>query len=359
MLIHNMSVKDFRNFDEQHLTLDRGLNILYGNNGQGKTNFLESIYLCATGRSQRAGLDREMIRFGQKEAHVRATILEGSDRIDIHLKRDEKKGVAINGLPVKKLGELFGTLLVVMFSPEDLSLVKAGPAVRRHFMDMELCQISPVYYHHIQQYYRILRQRNDLLKTLRHKRELIDTVELWDEQLAESGGRIIAYRNDFVEKLNKSASELHTRITNHKESLDIQYRPHTSAVYLKDKLKKTLERDIMLGSTSSGIHKDELLFFINGNDARIYGSQGQQRCASLAAKLAEIDLIRGEKGDKPVLLLDDVLSELDKTRQEWLMDAIQSIQTVVTCTGVEDTIKKISAGAVIYHVREGKIERET
>lgn len=357
MVAQTLSLKDFRNYESLRLEFGEGVNILRGDNAQGKTNCLEALYLCATGRSRRVGADREMIRFGCREAHVQAMVRSaghglGLDKIDVHLKKDEKKGVAVNGIPIKKLGDLFGAFLVVMFSPEDLQLVKAGPAQRRQFMDMELCQLSHVYYYDLQQYYRSLKQRNNLLKSIHKKPELKETLFAWDVHLVDFGMRIMAQRAAFVSGISLSAGRIHQSITNRAEQLEILYRPNTAKEDFADRLSRNIDRDIFTGSTSVGIHKDDFLFQINGCDARAYGSQGQQRTASLSAKLAEIELIRTEKDENPVLLLDDVLSELDRSRQRHLFETVQSVQSVITCTGMEDALRNLP-GATVFQVKSG------
>jgi DNA replication and repair protein RecF len=332
-----------------------GVNILYGDNAQGKTNFLEAAYICATGRSQRGASDREMIRFGRKEAHVSVETGDGS-RIDVHLRRDGKKSAAVNHTPVRRLGELFGNLLTVVFSPEDLKLIKSGPAERRRFMDIELCQLNRVYYYELQQYYRALKQRNNLLKDIRRRAGAMDTLPVWDRQLAEHGKKIIGHRNVFVDLLNPIASDIHGRITSGRETLYIGYAPDTPADSLEERLTKSHEKDIAQGGTSVGVHRDDLIFSINGVDCRIYGSQGQQRTASLSAKLAEVRFIRRHKGHDPVLLLDDVLSELDKDRQRFLLESMEHIQIIMTCTGAEDILRKAPEGSKIMRVTDGRVE---
>ena len=357
MKVHTISFTDFRNLHDSTHELGAGINILYGDNAQGKTNFLEAAYICATGRSQRGAPDREMIRFGRKQAHVHVQIDDGT-RIDIHLSRDGKKRAAVNHLPVRRLGDLFGNMLTVVFSPEDLRLVKSGPGERRRFMDIELCQLSRVYYYELQQYYRALKQRNNLLREIRGRGHNTDrdTLPVWDRQLAEFGRKISERRNVFLELLNPIASGIHARITSKKETLNISYAPNSPADNLEEMLAKNHEKDIAHGSTSVGIHRDDLIFSVNGVDCRIYGSQGQQRTASLSAKLAEVRFIREHKGHDPVLLLDDVLSELDKDRQHFLMESIENIQIIMTCTGAEDFLKMTLKGIKIMKVKDGRIE---
>ena len=355
MKLHTISFKDFRNLHDNTHELDAGVNILYGDNAQGKTNFLEAAYICATGRSQRGASDREMIRFGQKQAYV-SVLIDGSTRIDIHLNRSGKKRASVNKAPVRRLGDLFGNMLSVVFSPDDLKLIKAGPGERRRFMDIELCQLNRVYYYELQQYYRALKQRNNLLRDIRRRSAAADTLPVWDQQLAEYGQKISRRRNKFLELLNPIASDIHSRITSRKETLVISYAPNAPAALLEEMLTKSHEKDIAIGSTSVGIHRDDLVFSVNGVDCRVYGSQGQQRTASLSAKLAEVRFIRTHKGHNPILLLDDVLSELDKDRQRFLMESMEDIQIIMTCTGVEDILKRAPQGSKILRVANGRIE---
>lgn len=345
--------------EQMDMELKNGMNIFSGDNAQGKTNFLESLYICATGRSPRTRNDSQLVRFGEKESHIQVFVQKENraDRIDVHLKRDEKKGVAVNGIPVRKLGDLFGTLYAVIFSPEDLNLIKNGPGERRRFLDLELCQLSNVYYYDLQQYYRILRQRNFLLKEIQKKPNLQDTLFVWDDQLVQFATRMISARRDFLEKLNEISSEKLWRLTGGKDRLKIEYKPNCEEPFLAERLKKNLRRDIFAGTTQTGPHKDDILFFINGNDVKTYGSQGQQRTTALATRLAEIELIREETGQQPILLLDDVLSELDEKRQNFLMESISGMQTILTCTGIEDAVKKYLQDGYVFQVEKGKIKR--
>jgi len=344
MVVSHASIMDFRNFTSLRLGLGQGVNILCGANAQGKTNFLEALYFCATGRSRRTGYDRELIRFQAQEAHLQVKIESSGldNRIDAQLRKDGPKGFAVNGLPVRRLGDLFGVMLVVMFSPEDLQLVKSGPAERRRFYDMELCQLSPVYYYDLQQYHRILKQRNVLLKRLQKEKnnDLRESLFAWDEQLAAYGGKIIAQRRRFSDHIGRLANEVHRGITSDAEEFCVIYKPNVGETEFADKLRRNVDRDILLGTTGVGVHKDDALFFINGLDARLYGSQGQQRTASLSLKLAELALIKEDKNESPVLLLDDVFSELDAERQKCLLQSISGVQTILTCTGVEDILRE-------------------
>lgn len=352
-----LSLKNYRNLEETKIILNENINIFYGDNAQGKTNILESVYVCATGRSHRTHIDNELIAFKKKEAHIQICLCKDktTEKIDVHLKRDGKKGMAVNNIPIKKIGDIFGVVHVVIFSPEDLSLVNMGPSNRRRFLDMELCQLSRIYFYNLQQYYKILKQRNNLLKTLKNNIKKKDTLFVWDEQLIQMGVNIINARSEFVKKISSIASDIHKRITGDKEELFIQYKPNVSTKDFYNRLNRNAEHDIFMGSTSVGPHKDDLIFFINDSDVKNYGSRGQQRTASLSVKLAEVEIIKEEKSKTPVLLLDDVLSELDETRQNFLIENIKDIQTVITGTGIEDALKRLMEDANVYMVDNGTV----
>ncbi len=374
MFVSELRLSGFRNIETETVHFAPGINILYGDNAQGKTNILESVYLCTTGRSHRTKIDSQLISFSHKEAHVKAFVNKNNtvnntknninkrnpriDRIDVHIKKDDKKGIAVNGIPVRKSVDLFGTLYCVMFSPEDLQLIKNSPAERRRYIDIELCQLSKIYYHDLQQYYKVLKQRNNLLKGIVKDIGLKETIFVWDNQLVEYGKKVIESRESFVSMLSGISSGIHSAVTDGTESLEILYKPNCQKDELAKKIKSSLDKDLFYGSTSSGPHKDDIAFYVNGNDVKIFGSQGQQRTAALSAKLAEIDIIKRETGHAPVLLLDDVLSELDEKRQTYLLENLGDIQTILTCTGIEDSIKKYESLASVFKVEKGKIYNE-
>jgi len=354
MQITSVQLKNFRNLIEQRVELASRVNIFYGDNGQGKTNFLESLYFCAMGRSHRAVSDLELVAFDETEAFLQLKYSEGG--IHVHLGAN-KKGMTVNGVPVRKLGDLLGNLIVVMFSPEDLDLVKEGPGVRRKFMDMEICKLSPLYYYELLSYYRALRQRNKLLKSALMNKSLIDTIPVWDEALLSHGIKVYKLRKKFASEIGDIAAEIYEKISGGRENISVVYKPNVTPENFAEKLSRSIERDLKLTSTSVGIHKDDLLIQINGRDIRAFGSQGQQRTASLSLKLAEIELIKNVRGKNPVLLLDDVLSELDEKRQGYLLSSIAGIQTIITCTGMEDVLKKIGQEeAKVFRVENGVIE---
>lgn len=360
MIVKSLELSNFRNYQHLSIEFSKGANILYGDNAQGKTNILEGVYLCATTKSHRGSKDREVIMLDQEESHLRMIInRDGIDRkIDMHLKKNKPKGVAIDGIPIKKSTELFGIINVVSFSPEDLSIIKSGPGERRRFIDMELCQLDRFYLHNLMNYNKVLDQRNNLLKQIGFNRSLLDTIYVWDEQLIEYGKQVVDSRQKFVDELRDVVKDLHSRITCGKETLEIFYEPNTDVEQFVDRLGKSLERDIILKSTSVGPHRDDLKFQINGIDIRKYGSQGQQRTSALSLKLAEIELVKKRVKDQPILLLDDVLSELDRHRQHQLLDSIADIQTIVTCTGLEEFVTVRSATDNVYKVVNGEVFRQ-
>ena len=356
MTITKFSAINFRNLLVENLTFKPGLNILHGRNAQGKTNILEAIYFSAFGRAFRGKSDSELVKWDEKDSMIRIeTEKDGLGYVtDVHIEKFGKKVskcFSIDRLPVKHMKDLFGRLLVVMFGPEDLRLIKSGPSERRRFMDMEICQLSPVYYNDIKEYHRILKHRNALLKNLQKDRSCIDTLCAWDEQLVFYAGRINKIRGGFVEKINAVANDIYKNITGGEE-ISLVYKP---SLISSDCLKKNRDKDIYRGTTSEGIHMDEIEFGINGASARSFASQGQQRSAALSAKLAEISIIKEATGQDPILLLDDVLSELDSYRQEFLLSFVIAQQTILTATGVNELLNKVSGKYNIKHVVEGQV----
>jgi DNA replication and repair protein RecF len=357
MIIQSIELKNFRNYEELELHFDEGTNILYGDNAQGKTNILEAVYMSGTTKSHKGSKDKEMIRFGEEESHIR-TVVRKNERdyqIDMHLRSRGSKGIAINKIPIKKASELFGVLNIVFFSPEDLNIVKNGPAERRRFVDLELCQIDKLYLSDLARYNKTLNQRNALLKDISFRPNLIDTLPVWDEQLLEYGRRIIRARKKFIEELNEIIHDIHYKISGGKENLILQYEPNIDDIFFEDELSKSKNKDLKLCQTTVGPHRDDMLFSNGGVDIRKFGSQGQQRTAALSLKLSEIDLVKKVINNTPVLLLDDVLSELDSSRQNYLLNSISDIQTIITCTGVEEFVKNRFEINQIFHVIDGKV----
>lgn len=363
MTIKKLELSNFRNYSSLQIELGSSINILYGDNAQGKTNILEAVYLGCTTKSQRAVREKEMIAFGSEEAHLRLFADKNGmeRRVDMHLRRSGGKGVAIDGVPVEKAAQLYGMFNIVSFAPDDLSIVKNGPAERRRFIDMELCQLDRTYLHDLSGYNRALAQRNALLKQIGNNKELEDTLKIWDEQLVSYGTGVITSRRKFINELSIIAGDILKKITDAGEILSIRYVPNCSEQNIGIELAMGRDRDLILKTTGSGPHRDDLEFLINNENARTYGSQGQQRSVALALKLAEIELVRKKTGDNPVLLLDDVLSELDRKRQTQLLNSMKDIQTIVTCTGLEEFVRSRmdisdSDKYRIYCVHQGTIE---
>ena len=342
------------------LGFDKSTNIFYGDNAQGKTNILEAVYLSGTTKSHRGTKDRDMIQFGENESHIE-TIVEKNGikyQIDMHLKKNSPKGIAINKIPIRKASELFGIINIVFFSPEDLNIIKNGPGERRRFIDLELSQLDKVYLNNLSNYNRIVNQRNHLLKEIDYNKGALETLDIWDIQLIQYGNKIIERRQKFIEEINKIISNIHKKLTGNREDIKIVYEPSNGALSFEQALLKNKEKDLRIKSTSVGPHRDDIAFLVSDIDIRKYGSQGQQRTAALSLKLSEIELVKQSIHDTPVLLLDDVLSELDKHRQNYLLDSIHDIQTLITCTGVDEFVNHRFSINKVFHVQNGQVTKE-
>ena len=355
MYISSLELADFRNIASLHMEFSQGTNILYGENAQGKTNILESLYMLSTTKSHRGVRDRDMIRFGREESHIRSLIMKGGIdyRIDMHLRKNKSKGIAINGQRIKKASELIGILHIVFFSPEDLGIVKNGPAERRRFMDMELCQLDASYLHNLNQYNKTVENRNRLLRDIYMFPDLKETLDVWDAQLVNFGSKIIESRRRFILDLNGIVGEIHGKLSGGREHLSLLYEPNTAAEDLEERLRFSRERDIHMKTTSTGPHRDDFSFMDGEIDLRRYGSQGQQRTCALSLKLSEIDLVKKMIGHRPVLMMDDVLSELDSGRQNYLLNTMGGIQTFITCTGLDEFVNNRFRIDQVYRVENG------
>ena len=361
MILKSIELKNFRNYEDLDLKFDSGTNILFGDNAQGKTNILEAAYVSGTTKSHKGSRDKDMIRFGDDESHIR-TIVEKQGKeyqLDIHLKKNRSKGIAINKVPIKKASELFGILNMVFFSPEDLNIIKNGPSERRRFLDAEICQLDKIYLSDLTRYNKILMQRNRLLKDMQHQPQLMETLPVWDMQLVEYGKRLIRRRRQFVEELSEIVTGIHRNISGKREELVLRYEPNIDAEFLEDELNRVREKDRKYAQTSVGPHRDDISFFIRGVDIRKFGSQGQQRTSALSLKLSEIELVRQTIHDTPVLLLDDVLSELDSNRQNYLLNSIHDIQTMITCTGLDEFVRNRFQIDKVFHVIDGHVSETT
>lgn len=361
MIIKSIELSNFRNYESLDLNFDYGTNILYGNNAQGKTNILEAVSVSGTTRSHKGSKDKEMIRFGEEEAHIK-TVVNKKDmdyQIDVHMKKNKTKGIAVNKVPLKKASELFGILNIVFFSPEDLNIIKNGPSERRRFLDSELCQLDKIYLSDLAKYNKILNQRNKLLKDMVFRPDLKETLPIWDAQLIDYGKRIIKRRKSFVDELNEIVFDIHKQISGEKEELVLKYEPNIDDAFFHDELNRAKERDMRFCQTSVGPHRDDMQFSVFDVDIRKYGSQGQQRTSALSLKLAEIELVKRNINETPILLLDDVLSELDSSRQNYLLNSIHDIQTIITCTGLDEFIKNRFKIDKIFNVVEGVVTEKT
>lgn len=359
MVIKSLRLNNFRNYEELEITFSDGVNILFGDNAQGKTNILEAVFMAATTKSVRGSKDKDIIRFGQEEAHISAvTERDGmTHKVDVHLRKGRAKGLAVDGIPIRRSADLLGLLHTVSFSPEDLSMMNNGPEERRRFYDLELCQLDKIYCSNLTDYNKALTQRNDLLKQIADNSSLKDTLEVWDDQLVKFGSYIIRARKRFTEQLQPIVRAKHESLTDGAEVLRLAYVPNCSEEDFREALKRNLERDLIVKYTSSGPHRDDLSLFINENDVRLFGSQGQKRTTALALKLSEIELIRGVIRETPVLLLDDVLSELDRNRQSRLLSEMEDVQTIVTCTGMEEFVACRPEGNTVFKVSGNQVKR--
>lgn len=366
MHINQLILKDYRNYQDLDLNFSENLNVIYGMNGQGKTNILEAIFVAGFGSSFRTKRDKELINSASTETYIRAELSKsyGDYTIEYTLKKDLKKEIKVNKNHLKKRSELFGHLNVVVFSPEDLKLIKEGPSERRRFIDREISNLKKKYCADLIEYHRILSQRNALIKKSRHKQSNLDMISIWDEQLASVGTSLMLERKAFIEKLNEVSYKLHLQITEGKEEIKLKYLPNikvNSAEYDKiymeflNKLTQQLSNDVDKGYTTVGPHRDDLDIRVNGIDVKTYGSQGQQRTAALSLKLSEIEIIYDEIGEYPVLLLDDVMSELDKKRQNDLLKSLKSLQTIITITDTESIIDAYLEEANVIKIHNGKV----
>ena len=394
MYIEKLKLKNYRNYNEIEVNFDKNINIVYGNNAEGKTNLLESIYMCSTSKSHKNSKESEIINFNEKEAHIKIFFKKESIKnkeiiIDIQLNKESKKGIAVNGVKVEKLSEFLGLFNVIMFAPEDLNIIKDGPNIRRKFLDFEICQIDKLYVVALNNYNKTLNQRNALLKdinttVLSNRKDLIDMIDTYDEKLVEYGCEVIEKRKQNISKLAALIKDIHYKISEQKETLIIDYEndivganeknirstqcePSRSRelcerqkidelkkIYLQ-KLKETRDIDRKNQYTLVGPHRDDISFRIEDKDIRKFGSQGQKKTAAISLKLSELEIIKEKINDTPVLLLDDVFSELDETRQKLLVTNLKNIQTIITCTGIKKNIFDLLNPDKIFQVKKNNI----
>ena len=353
MWIKKIKIKNFRNYKEQEINLEKNINIFYGENAQGKTNIIESIFLCSLGKSFRAKKDIEMIKINEKNAIVEIEYEKSDREGKIKIELENKKNIYLNGIKIKKLSELLGNLNIVIFTPDDINILKGGPQNRRRFLDIMISQLRPNYMHILNLYLKTIDQRNKYLKQIKEENKDEKLLEIWDEKLAEYAIKIYEYRKEFIDKIIEKIKIIHNKITNGKEEIELEYLTECinkeKYLYL---LKERRKLDIIKGFTTKGIHRDDFMIYINKKEINIYGSQGQNRTAMLSLKLAELQVIYDEIGEYPILLLDDFMSELDKNRRKNFLENIKDTQVIITGTEKLD-IEKLKY--LEYNVSNGQI----
>ncbi|MGO2082721.1 DNA replication/repair protein RecF [Vagococcus sp.] len=371
MYLKNIELTSYRNYDQLSLDFSQRLNVFLGENAQGKTNLLESIYMLALARSHRTTNDKELIEWSKEFSRIEGRVVKQHSEVDLTMIISNKgKKTKINHLEQQRLSDYIGQLNVILFAPEDLTLVKGSPQNRRKFLDMEIGQINPQYLHYLSTYQSVLKQRNQYLKKIgQMKTKDLIYLDVLSEQLAQAGSHVLFYRLHFIKKLEKWANEIHKKISYSKENLTIAYKSYQKLtseqsaqelnLLLYTDLKKNEAKDLHQQSTSIGPHRDDLLFFVNEKNVQTYGSQGQQRTTALSLKLAEIELINEEIGEYPILLLDDVLSELDDERQVQLLELIEmKLQTFLTTTSLNHLENKLKIKPEVYQITQGSVERD-
>ena len=353
MWINKIKINNFRNYNNEEINLEKNINIFYGKNAQGKTNIIEAIFLCSLGKSFRAKKDNEMIKLNEENAIVEIEYEKSDREGKIKIEIGNKKNIYLNGIKIKKLSELLGTLNVVIFTPDDINILKGGPQNRRRFLDIMISQLKPNYMYNLNLYLKTLEQRNNYLRQIREENKKEELLEIWEEKLAEYAINIYNYRKEFINKINKKIKNIHDEITENKEEIEIEYITEciNREEYLK-LLKQRRKLDIIKGFTTKGIHRDDFVIYINKKRLDIYGSQGQHRTSILSLKLSELNIIEEEIGEKPVLLLDDFMSELDEKRRSHFLNKIEKTQVIITCT---DKIDIENKNILIYNVKEGKV----
>ena len=353
MYIKKIKLKNYRNYDNQEITLNDSINVFFGQNAQGKTNIVESIFLCALGKSFRTNKEKELISFNENNTKIELEYEKKDRKGKISYNIGEKKEIFINDVKVKKLSEILGNLNIVLFSPEDINILKEGPAQRRKFINMLISQIRPKYIYNYNMYINLMEQRNNYLKKIENNNFDESLLDIYDEKLADYGIIINNYRNEFIKKIKEKINNIHKNITEQKEEIKIKYISdcENKEDFLK-KIKENRRRDIEKGFTTCGIQRDDIYFFINGKRVDVYGSQGQQRTTILSLKLCELEIIEEEIDEKPILLLDDFMSELDEKRKRNFLNTMKNMQIIITCT---DEISNKNLNLKKFKVEEGKV----
>lgn len=353
MLITNLKINNFRNYNKLELNFNNKINIFYGNNAQGKTNIIEAIFLCAIGKSFRTSKDKELIKFNEEFLNVEINYKKSDRDGKIKIEISDKKNVYLNGIKTKKLSELIGKINVVLFTPDDINILKNGPKMRRRFLDIMISQLRPNYIYCLNMYAKTLEQRNTYLKQIKFEQKNPELLDLWDEKLTEYAEKIYLYRKEFIEKIIKKINLIHKKITNNNEEINLEYISDFSTkenFYLS--LKQNHKIDIIRGATLKGVHKDDFIVYLNDKNVSTYGSQGQNRTSVLSLKMAELQVVKDEIGENPILLLDDFMSELDEERRNNFLKNIGDTQVIVTCT---DKLNMEDSDYSIFRVKKGEV----
>jgi DNA replication and repair protein RecF len=355
MYINKIKLQNFRNYNEQEIILNKSINVFYGDNAQGKTNILEAIFLCTFGKSFRTNKEKELIKLGKDNANV-IIEYEKKDRDGkISISISDKKQILVNGIKIKKLSELLGNINIVIFTPDDINILKGGPALRRRFLDMMIGQLKPNYVYILNMYIKTLEQRNNYLRQIKEENKPENLLDIWDEKLIEYADIIYKYRKEFIDKIKKKINIIHKKITDEKEEINIQYISNCeSKEAYSELLKQRRKLDIIKGFTTKGIHRDDFEIYINNKELSIYGSQGQNRTAILSLKLSELQVIYDEIEEEPILLLDDFMSELDINRRKNFLNNIKNTQVIITCAEKIEFLKE-NVDYCLYQVKEGEI----
>ena len=353
MWIKKIKIYNFRNYKNEEINLEKNINIFYGKNAQGKTNIIEAIYLCGLGKSFRTNKDKEMIKLNENKSYVEVEF-EKSDRDGkIKIELENKKNIYLNNIKLKKLSELLGNLNVVIFTPDDINILKGGPENRRRFLNIMISQLRPNYLNVLNLYKKTIEERNNYLRLIKEENKSEELLDIWDEKLAEYAEKIVNYRKEFINKISNKIVEIHKSITNNNEEIKIEYLTDCEKKenYL-NLLKQRRKLDIIKGFTTKGIHRDDFVIYINDNQVNVYGSQGQNRTVMLSLKLSELQIIYDEIGEYPILLLDDFMSELDKERRKNFLENIKNNQVIITCT---EKLNLENLNYLEYNVSDGKI----
>ena len=353
MWINKIQINNFRNYKKEEIKLDKNINLFYGENAQGKTNIIEAIFLGSMGKSFRTKKDKEMIKLNSEKAILKIEYEKYDRDGNVKIELSNKKNIYLNGIKIKKLSELLGNINIVIFTPDDINILKGPPQNRRRFLDIMISQLKPNYMYHLNLYLKTLEQRNNYLRQIREEKKDENLLDIWDEKLIAEAEIIYQYRKEYMNKIKEKIKKIHKEITSNQEEIEIEYvsECQTKENYLRI-LKERRKLDIIKGFTTKGIHRDDFVIYINKKQLNIYGSQGQHRTAILSLKLAELNIVKEEVGEEPILLLDDFMSELDEKRIRRFLNKIENTQVIITCT---EKINVENKNILIYNVKEGSI----